>query len=164
MAHGAARTKELVREGLVAMLGPVIDTLSVCTCTALVVLIRRVWQSGDHDGTSLTATAFGELLPVAGATIPALLVSFLSLSTVFTFWYYGSKYLGFLIGARYRHHYIWFYLLLIIAGSVASLNLVVNLVYSMYALMAIPTMTSALLLAPKVNAAARAYFVSSEQQ
>ncbi|MBQ0794435.1 sodium:alanine symporter family protein [Zhongshania sp.] len=164
MAHGAARTKEPVREGLVAMLGPVIDTLLVCTCTALVILISGVWQSGDHDGASLTATAFGELFPVGGATILAVLVSVLSLSTVFTFWYYGSKCLGFLIGARYQHHYIWFYLLLIIAGSVASLNLVVNLVDSMYALMAIPTMTSALLLAPKVNAAARAYFASSRQQ
>ncbi|WP_269618735.1 alanine:cation symporter family protein [Zhongshania sp. BJYM1] len=89
----------------------------------------------------------------------AVLVSFLSLSTVFAFWYYGGECLGFLIVARYQHDCIWFYLLLIIAGSVASLNLVVNLVDSMYALMAIPTMTSALLLAPKANAA-RAYFAS----
>jgi AGCS family alanine or glycine:cation symporter len=158
MAHGAARTKEPIREGLVAMLGPVIDTLIVCTCTALVILISGAWQSGNHDGATLTANAFGQLFPVGGAIILAVLVSFLSLSTVFTFWYYGSKCLGFLIGARYQHHYIWFYLLLIVAGSVASLSLVVNLIDSMYALMAIPTMTAALLLAPKVNAAARNHF------
>lgn len=67
MARGAARTNELVREGVIAMLSPVIDTLLVCKCTALVILIRGVWQSGDHDGASLTATAFGELFPVGGA-------------------------------------------------------------------------------------------------
>lgn len=158
MAHGAARTREPIREGLVAMLGPIIDTLIVCTCTALVILISGAWQSGEHDGVTLTATAFGQLFPLGGAAILAVLVSLLSLSTVFTFWYYGSKCLGFLIGARYQHLYIWFYLVLIVAGSVASLQLVVNLIDSMYALMAIPTMTAALLLAPRVNAAARTYF------
>lgn len=158
MAHGAARTAEPVREGLVAMLGPIIDTLIVCTCTALVILISGVWQQPDSDGVTLTATAFQQLFPVGGAWILAALVSVLSLSTVFTFWYYGSKCLGFLIGAKYQRHYIWFYAVLVVLGSVASLQLIVSLVDSMYALMAIPTMTSALLLAPKVNAAARRYF------
>lgn len=158
MAHGAARTKVPVKEGLVAMLGPIIDTLIVCTCTALVILISGVWKTGDVDGATLTAIAFGELFPMGGEIILALLVSSLSLSTVFTFWYYGSKCLGFLIGARYQHHYIWFYIVLVVLGAVTSLQIVVNLIDSMYALMAIPTMTSALLLAPKVNQAVQAYF------
>jgi len=83
MAHGAAQTKEPVREGMVAMLGPVIDTLIVCTCTALVILISGVWQSGESDGVTLTANAFGDLFPHGGAVILAVLVSLLSLSTVF---------------------------------------------------------------------------------
>lgn len=158
MAHGAARTSEPIREGLVAMLGPIIDTLIVCTCTALVILMSGVWQTGDSDGSSLTAEAFGLLFPRGGAVILAILVSMLSLSTVFTFWYYGSKCLGFLIGARHQHHYIWFYILLVVGGAVASLKLVVSLIDSMYALMAIPTMLATLVLAPKVNMAARKYF------
>ncbi|WP_297768697.1 alanine/glycine:cation symporter family protein [uncultured Alcanivorax sp.] len=162
MAHGAAQTKEPVREGMVAMLGPVIDTLIVCTCTALVILISGVWQSGESDGVTLTANAFGDLFPHGGAVILAVLVSLLSLSTVFTFWYYGSKCLGFLIGAKYQHHYIWWYLVLVVLGAVASLKLVVSLIDSMYALMAIPTMTSALLLAPKVNQAAKRYLKPSQ--
>lgn len=161
MAHGAAQTKEPIREGMVAMLGPVIDTLIVCTCTALVILISGVWQSGESDGVTLTANAFSDLFPHGGGIILAVLVSLLSLSTVFTFWYYGSKCLGFLIGAKYQHHYIWWYLVLVVLGAVASLKLVVSLIDSMYALMAIPTMTSALLLAPKVNQAARRYLKSS---
>lgn len=163
MAHGAAQTREPIREGMVAMLGPVIDTLIVCTCTALVILVSGVWQSGESNGVTLTATAFGQLFPQGGAVILAVLVSLLSLSTVFTFWYYGSKCLGFLIGARYQHYYIWWYLVLVVLGAVTSLKLVISVVDSMYALMAIPTMTSALLLAPKVNRAAREYLQQQRQ-
>ncbi|WP_372749771.1 alanine:cation symporter family protein, partial [Litorivivens sp.] len=158
MAHGAARTAEPVREGLVAMLGPVIDTLIVCTCTALVILISGVWQSADVNGVTMTAQAFNLLFPVGGAWLLAILVAVLSMSTVFTFWYYGSKCLGFLIGAEYQKHYVWLYAVLVVLGAVASLKVIVSVVDSMYALMAIPTMISALLLAPKVNQAARQYF------
>lgn len=158
MAHGAARTAEPVREGLVAMLGPVIDTLIVCTCTALVILISGVWQSTDVNGVTMTAQAFNLLFPVGGAWLLAILVAVLSMSTVFTFWYYGSKCLGFLIGAEYQKHYVWLYAVLVVLGAVASLKVIVSVVDSMYALMAIPTMISALLLAPKVNQAARQYF------
>ena len=158
MAHGAARTKVPVKEGLVAMLGPIIDTLIVCTCTALVILISGVWQTGDADGATLTATAFGELFPMGGEVILSLLVSALSLVTVFTFWYYGSKWLGFFVGARYQHHYIWFYIVLVVIGAVSSLQVVVNLIDSMYALMAIPNLIALILLGPLVFKITREYF------
>ncbi|WP_018013958.1 alanine/glycine:cation symporter family protein [Teredinibacter turnerae] len=161
MAHGAAKTAEPVREGLVAMLGPVIDTLLVCTCTALVILVSGVWSASEADGIALTTQAFDLLFPGGGKWILVVVVTLLSMSTVFTFWYYGSKCLGFLIGAKYQKHYIWFYLILVVISSVVSLNLVVNLIDIMYALMAIPTMTSALLLAPKVRAAAKTYFAQN---
>jgi AGCS family alanine or glycine:cation symporter len=160
MAHGAAQTREPIREGMVAMLGPVIDTLIVCTCTALVIIISGVWQQGDHNGVTLTAEAFKQLFPYGSGIMLAVVVSLLSMSTVLTFWYYGSKCLGFLIGAEYQHRYIWIYVVLVVLGSVASLKMVISLVDSMYALMAIPTMTAALLLAPKVNRAASVYFKS----
>ncbi len=158
MAHGAARTGEPVREGMVAMLGPIIDTLIVCTCTALVILISGVWQTGDDNGVSLTLAAFNALFMAHSGVLVAALVSVLSLSTVITFWYYGAKCLGFLIGARHQHHYVWFYLCLVVLGSVASLDLVIKVLDSMYALMALPTMLAALRLAPRVNRAARDYF------
>lgn len=164
MAHGAAKTKEPVREGLVAMLGPIIDTLIVCTCTALVILISGVWQSGEHDGIGLTAAAFDQLFPSGGQVLLTLVVTLLSVSTMMTFWYYGSKCLGFIIGARYQHHYLWFYALLVVLGAVASLSVVISVIDLMYALMAIPTMLSALLLAPKVNRAARRYFSAQKAE
>ncbi|MBL7251281.1 alanine/glycine:cation symporter family protein [Alloalcanivorax marinus] len=164
MAHGAARTAEPVREGLVAMLGPIIDTLIVCTCTALVILISGVWRSGDDNGVSLTVAAFDSLFLDYSGVLLAVLVGVLSLSTVVTFWYYGAKCLGFLIGARYQHHYVWFYLCLVVIGSVASLNLIIRIVDSMYALMALPTMIASLRLAPRVNRAARAYFAGDRRE
>ncbi len=161
MAHGAARTREPVREGMVAMLGPIIDTLIVCTCTALVILISGAWSDGDTNGVSLTVNAFNILFLDYSGVILAVLVGVLSLSTVFTFWYYGSKCLGFLIGARHQHLYVWFYLLLVVLGAVGSLSVVIKVIDSMYALMALPTMIASLRLAPRVNRAARAYFARS---
>lgn len=159
MAHGAAKTREPVREGLVAMLGPVIDTLIVCTCTAVVILVTGSWQAESSiDGVTLTANAFETAIPGAGAYMLTVIVVLLSLSTVFTFWYYGSKCLGFLIGAQHQHHYVWIYALLILLGSVVSVQAVIGLVDGFYAMMAIPTMVSALLLAPRVNRATRRYF------
>ncbi|WP_041521576.1 alanine/glycine:cation symporter family protein [Gilvimarinus agarilyticus] len=162
MAHGAARTNEPVREGLVAMTGPVIDTLIVCTCTALVILITGVWQGTEAGGVTLTANAFSSTYGNWGPLLLTVMVIFLSLSTIMTFWYYGSKCLGFLIGAQHQHHYVWAYGLLIIAGSVGSVGVIFNFLIAMYAAMAIPTMISALVLAPRIMQAAKEYFARQE--
>lgn len=165
MAHGAARTKEPIREGLVAMMGPVIDTLIVCTCTALAILVTGAWQAdSDLDGVTLTAEAFESAFPGFGAYMLTLVVVLLSLSTVLSFWYYGSKCLGFLIGAQHQHHYVWIYTALVIIGAVVTLETVVGLIDGMYAVMAIPTMVSALILAPKVNRAAKDYFARHRKE
>ncbi len=70
MAHGAAKTNEPVREGLVAMMGPVVDTIIVCTMTALALIITGVWNSGESDGITLTAEAFEQSMPGVGV-LPA---------------------------------------------------------------------------------------------
>ncbi len=159
LAHGAARTNEPVREGLVGMLGPVIDTLLVCTCTALAILVTGVWDADSGlGGVTLTASAFDAAFPGAGSWLLTVMVVMLALSTILTFWYYGSKCLGYLIGAERQHHYVWIYALLVVIGSVMTLEAVVHFVDGMYAVMAIPTMVSALLLAPRVNRATREYF------
>ena len=76
--------------------------------------------------------------------------------------YYGTKCCGFVFGARYQHFYNYFYLLMIVVGAVSSLSAVISLIDGMYAMMAIPTMVSALLLAPKVMAQAKIYFAKYE--
>lgn len=158
MAHGAAKTKEPVREGLVAMLGPAIDTLVVCTLTALAILVTGVWQSTDNNGVSLTASAFSEVLPNYGKYGLLLCISVFSMSSLFSYSYYGTKCMSFLIGAEYKHYYNYIYILSILIGATTTLDMMINLIDGVFALMAIPTMTATLILAPKVIVASKAYF------
>ncbi|WP_372637545.1 alanine/glycine:cation symporter family protein [Fodinibius sp.] len=158
LAHGAAKTKEPVREGLVAMLGPAIDTIITCTMTALAILVTGVWKSTEANGVTLTLNAFNEALPAVGTYLLVICVLFFAISSMLTYSYYGTKCLGFLIGAERQHWYNYFYVGSIIFGSVASIGAVIDLIDGMFALMAIPTMISGLILAPRVMEAARDYF------
>ena len=158
LMHGAAKTKEPVREGLVAMLGPAIDTIIVCTMTGLCILITGAWQSGESDGIVMTAQAFEISLPGFGPYILMLCVMVFAITTIFGLAYYGQKCLSFLIGAKYGKYFYYWYIALVLVGSVASLTDVVNLVFVAYGLMAVPTMISTILLAPKVMEATRKYF------
>jgi AGCS family alanine or glycine:cation symporter len=158
LAHGAAKTKEPVREGLVAMLGPAIDTLLVCTMTAMAILVTGVWKSGDENGIALTAAAFQEALGIVGPTLLVICVTIFAFSSMFTYAYYGTKCLGFMMGADKQRYYNYFYVVSIIFGAVVTIDAVIDLIDGMFALMAIPTMITALLLSPKVKAAAKDYF------
>lgn len=158
LMHGAAKTKEPVREGLVAMLGPAIDTIIVCTMTGLVIIITGVWNSGEADGILLTAKAFERSLPLVGPYILMICVIIFAITTIFGLAYYGEKCFSFLVGAKYGRYFHYWYIALVVVGSVASLTDVVNLVFVAYGLMAVPTMISAIVLAPKVMEAAKKYF------
>lgn len=158
LAHGAAKTKEPVREGLVAMLGPAIDTILTCTMTALAILVTGVWKSTEANGVTLTLNAFNEALPTVGTYLLVICVVFFAISSMLTYSYYGTKCLGFLIGAEHQHWYNYFYVASIIFGSIASIGAVIDLIDGMFALMAIPTMISTILLAPKAREAATDYF------
>lgn len=158
MMHGAAKTNEPIREGLVAMLGPAIDTLLVCTMTALAIIVTGVWETGDANGVTLTANAFNKVMPQTGSFLLVGCVLIFAFSTLFSFSYYGTKCTSFLFGAEYKHYYQYFYVATIIWGAVSPISSVINLIDGMYALMAIPTMISALLLSPKVKEAAKVYF------
>ena len=159
MAHGAARTGEPVREGLLAALGPIIDTLIVCTCTALVILLAGDWQApGDLSGITLTANAFRAEMGLPGILALSFVALILSTTTMFTGWYYGAKCFGFLVGAQWQPYFRWFFIAAVVFGATVSIDVVFNLISGSYGLMAIPTMISTLILAPKVMVAARDYF------
>jgi AGCS family alanine or glycine:cation symporter len=159
MAHGAAKTREPIREGVVAMLGPIVDTLIICTCTALVILLTGVWQQGGGiEGVTLTANGFTQVFGGYGAWLLLLMVVPLAFSTIVANWYYGVKCLNFLLNAQCQKFYTPIYLLLIVLGAAASLSAVNSIIIGMYAVMAVPTMTSTLWLAGRVNTAAKKYF------
>ncbi|HLT53226.1 MAG TPA: alanine/glycine:cation symporter family protein, partial [Flavobacteriaceae bacterium] len=157
MAHGAAKTNEPVREGLVAMLGPFIDTVIVCTLTALAILVTGVWQTSSENGVSLTALALGNSIPGIGQYLLLFCVAVFSLSSLFSYAYYGSKCMGFLFGAKNKHYYNYIYVLSILIGATTSLSMMINLIDGVFAFMAIPTMLSALWLSPKVIKEVKAY-------
>lgn len=157
MAHGAAKTDEPVREGLVAMLGPVIDTLIVCTLTALAILVTGVWETTSNNGVSLTASAFKQALP-CGQYLLMICVFFFSVSSLFSYAYYGNKCLSFIIGADKKHYYNYIYILSIVLAATTSFEAMINFIDGVFAFMAIPTMIATILLAPKVIIETKSYF------
>lgn len=158
MAHGAAKTNEPIREGLAAMLGPAIDTLLICTLTALAILVTGVWQSSDANGVSLTASAFEESIPFYGKYALLVCIFTFSISSLFSYSYYGTKCMSFLFGVKNKGIYNYFYITSILVGATTSLSMMINLIDTFFALMAIPTMTATIIMAPRVVKEAKGYF------
>ena len=159
MAHSAAKTDEPIREGMLATLGPVFDTLVVCTCTALVILLAGNWQSpGDMSGITLTADAFRSEMGNVGLITLGFVALILSTTTMFAGWYFGAKCFGFLVGAKWQPYFRWFFVAAVVFGATVSIDVVFNLSSASYGIMAIPTMVSAIILAPRVLRAAERYF------
>jgi AGCS family alanine or glycine:cation symporter len=159
MAHGAAKTSEPIREGLVAMLGPIIDTIIVCTLTALAIIITDTWIESSADGITLTVHAFDKAIPIYGKYILTTAVTFFAMSTLFAFPYYGVKCLGFVAGTKYQHLYNYFFVLLIVVGAVSNLRVIIGLIDIAFAFMAFPTVIATLLLSRAVRKAAKDYFL-----
>ena len=156
MYHGQSRNEEPIKEGLVAMLGPFIDTIMVCTFTAIVIILSGAYLE-DSSGIVMTLTAFERSLFEVGDDLLMIIVTAFALSTLFTYSYYGVKSLSFLTNAKIGRLYNWFFVIMIVFAAVASLELVKNLIDLSYALMVIPNMIAVLYLAPRVNRAMKKY-------
>ncbi len=262
IAHGAAKTDEPVREGLVAMLGPFVDTIVVCTLTALTIISTGQWEknisterqprivlnykldngvqrlevqaleqeegqelttqttgqplphdiqqdgdsillsipgirSGDSlsittlnlignipitlseaksngtvqvtirenqsQGVTLTARAFETAFPGFGSYLLLMCIFFFAVTSLFSYSWYGSRCLGFMIGESRAHYYNYFYVATIVIGATSSLAAIISLIDGAFAVMSIPTMISAILLAPKVSKASTDYFSGLKQ-
>jgi len=157
MYHGQSKTDNPIKEGLVASLGPFIDTILVCTFTAIVIILSGAYLE-DSSGIVMTLSAFESTLFGFGDDLLMIIVTAFALSTLFTYSYYGVKSLSFLTNAKIGKYYNWYFVIMIVFAAVASLELVKNLIDLSYALMVIPNMIAVLLLAPKVNAKAKEYF------
>ncbi len=155
MAHGAAKTSEPVREGLVAMIGPFIDTHIVCTMTALVILSSGAAASGN--GVVMTANAFETAMPGMGKVILAVIFCLFAISTMISYSYYSLKCSRYLFGKQFGNHFIYVYLALIPVAALWSQATIINIIDTAFAMMAIPTLVSSLLLSPKVIAATKDY-------
>ena len=142
------------------MLGPIIDTLFVCTLTALALLATGVHETSTSVGVTLTLEAFQEVYSEIGGWLLLVCIACFSLSSLFTYGYFGGKCFGFLFGAQRTGLYRWLYVASILVGAVASLTTAVAFIDLMFALMAIPTIVSAIALSPVVMRETRRYWAS----
>lgn len=157
MFHGQSRAHLPVQEGLVAMLGPFIDTILVCTFTAMVIIVSGAYLSGENNGILMTLDAFSTSLGLSGEVIMMVLVASFALSTLFTYSYYGTKCLSFLTGKKSDTIYNFFYIGSITFAAIASVSLVVGLIDLAFALMCIPNMIAVVYLSPKITKALKIY-------
>ncbi|OGS70286.1 MAG: sodium/alanine symporter [Flavobacteria bacterium RIFCSPLOWO2_12_FULL_35_11] len=164
MAHGASKNQEPVREGLLAMLGPFIDTIIVCTLTALAILVTNSWLQPNIEGVTITLKAFMQAMPNYGSYLLVIIASIFAFTSLFSYSYYGSKCTSFLFGTKYMKAYNYVYIVSITIGAVSSMTGIVSLIDISFALMAIPTMISAIILSPKVLQATKLYFKKLENE
>jgi AGCS family alanine or glycine:cation symporter len=168
MMHGASKNNEPVREGLVAMIGPSIDSGLVCTLTAIAILIQRDVLplgdgiSGSIAGLSVALQAFDASIPGVGKYLLLAMLFFFAFSTMFSYSYYGQKCTGFLFGAKYSKYYNIFFLIMLVVAAMIPLKAAVGLIDIAYALMAFPTMITLFILSPKVKAEMKKYFAKNK--
>jgi len=158
MMHGASKNTEPVREGLVAMIGPSIDSGLVCTLTALAILVNGNYEVSQLQGIQMAMNSFQLSIPGVGHYLLLGMAVIFAFSTMFSYSYYGVKCTNYLFGARYAHLYNYFFLAMLIVGAMISLDVVVGVIDSAYALMAIPTMFTLIVLSPKVKKEMKLYF------
>lgn len=158
MMHGASKNTQPIREGLVAMIGPSIDSGLVCTLTALAILINAQYDVTQLQGIQMAMNSFEASIPGVGHYLLLIMAIIFAFSTMFSYSYYGVKCTNFLFGAKYAHYYNYFFLIMLVVGAVISLDVVVGIIDSAYALMAIPTMITLIILAPKVKKEMKIYF------
>lgn len=155
--HGESRGTTPDREGLIAMLGPAIDSGFVCTLTALALLVSVDFGSAGAEGVQGLAIAmegFGRSIPGGRMMLMAVVACF-ALSSMFSYSFYGNRCAAYLFGARGARIHTWFFILSLILFAAVPLSAAVALCDMFYFFMALPTMTTLLLLRKRVDAITR---------
>lgn len=158
--HGKSSNTEPVREGLVAMLGPAIDSGFVCTLTALSVLLcipPDTLSTGTAQGLEMALKAFGSGIPYGEYMLMAIVACF-ALSSMFSYSYYGQRCAAYLMGESGAKVYTYLFIASLILFAVVPLKAAVGLCDLFYALMAFPTMLTLILLRKKVREQSQQYF------
>ncbi|MDC1460517.1 alanine:cation symporter family protein [Flavobacteriaceae bacterium] len=151
MYHGQSNTKNPIHEGLVASLGPILDTILVCSITGLIIIISGATELTQLNGIELTLEAFNRLFFGIGDELLLLMVFVFGVSSLFTYSYYGVKCLGYLTQKKWGPWYNYIYIVSIVFSAVATVDLVIGIIDLSFALMAIPNMITILWLSKKVQ-------------
>lgn len=157
MAHSAAKSTP-IQEGIVALLEPFIDTIVVCSITAIALLLTGAWSAeGVPAGSEMTAYAFESVMGPAGRWIVTLTVTLFAFSTLISWSYYGEQGITFIFGEKYIPTYRYIFIIFIFIGAIAQLNIVLNISDAVYGLLALPNIMACYLLLPKVKLALNDY-------
>jgi alanine or glycine:cation symporter, AGCS family len=155
IAHAAAKTHNPVEQGMIAMLGTFIDTLCICTMTALVILVTGAWTLGEQ-GASMSAAAFTMGVGDTGATIVGVGLAVFAFTTTVGWSYYGERCAEYLFGVRVINLYRIVWIAAIMTGAVVKLELVWTLADIFNGLMAMPNLIALALLSPVIFKMTRA--------
>ena len=153
IAHSAVKTNEPVTEGYVSLLEPVIDTVIICTMTAIVIVITDAYQISSANGIELTSMAFASVISWFPYVLSVIVVLF-AFSTMISWSYYGLKSWTYLFGETKASELIYKFLfcLLIVIGSSLPLNNVINFSDAMNFAMSLPNIIGLYILIPVVKA------------
>lgn len=161
IAHAAAKTKESVREGTVALMGPFIDTLIVCTMTGLTIISTGVLESTDLTGAQLTREAFRlgfTFAPELGSIIVNASVLLFAYTTMVAWSYYGDRSIEYLLGPKAIRPYRWAYVLFNFLGAILPLAFVWNFGDIALSLMTIPNLIGVIFLMSILKKMTNDYF------
>lgn len=158
IAHSAVATKEPVREGVVALLEPLIDTVVICTLTAVVVILSDVWMH-EASGVQLTAEAFDSAIPGFGTYFLPIAVFLFAYSTLISWSYYGERAVDYLFGEKGITPYRTLFCLMAFLGAVGTIDLILNFSDVMLAFMAVPNLIAVMFLLPRLKKASDEYFM-----
>ena len=173
IAHAASKTNNPVRQGIIASLGSFIDTIIVCTMTALVILISPVVNIGADglmvikdglNGAALTTAAYNASLPGVGQFIVSFGLIFFAFSTILGWYYYGYKSFEYLVGAKVASFYKWAWVILVFIGAVVPLSFVWNISDTFNGLMAIPNLVALIALSSVIFGMLKDYESKNRQQ
>lgn len=161
IAHAAAKSNDPVGQGLIAMLGTFIDTLVVCTMTALVIVLSGAWGSGEN-GAVLSATAFNAGLPVIGGYVVAFGLAIFAFTTIIGWSYYGERCAEYIFGVRIIVPYRLLWVAAVPLGAMGQLSVIWLLADIMNGLMAVPNLIALALLSPVLFGMTREYFATEK--
>lgn len=156
IAHAAAKTNNPVQQGMIAMLGTFIDTILVCTMTALVIILSGAWSSGEN-GAALSSLAFATSLPGIGSYVVVFGLVIFAFTTILGWSYYGERCAEYLFGTKVIWPYRLLWLCAIPVGAMSKLTLVWLVADILNGLMAIPNLIALILLSPVIFSVTKQY-------
>jgi AGCS family alanine or glycine:cation symporter len=161
IAHAAAKTKNPVQQGMIAMLGTFIDTLLICSMTALVIILTDAWHSGEN-GAALSTLAFNTGLPGWGGYVVVFGLVIFAFTTILGWSYYGERCAEFIFGVKVILPYRLLWIIAIPVGAMGKLSLIWLVADILNGLMAIPNLIALMLLSPVIFKLTRDYLQSPQ--